>query len=458
MLKAADEVENEPQPDVSGDALVRWKDPNSKKTYTVNSRTGVVLPTRSRVFTAHENPMETRKTPPRTSAAINTSLTSVGLPMTLSKRPSTLNGENSNDWLPGFLKEWNNPVFARQNQEPIPVACFDGPGVEAAEFENKRCMNSGTNDFDQAGIAGTRKLSKAALQKARVVKQVDRKFILCKAQEGEDEILVLVDQHAASERVILEGLLEELCMPADESGIGTTGSNVKAVLLEKPLRFRIPAAEFELFQQHRRHFADWGILYNLHQKDEELSASQVRPPKAEHTIIVKALPPGIAERCTLFPKLLIELLRSEIWTFSSSTKRPALNLSSDEKPVSMSSNKQETSHSWFTRIGSCPKGILDLLNSRACRSAIMFNDELSIEQCEDLLRRLSKCAFPFMCAHGRVSMVPLVEMGSVGKGQSSEIISPQRQDGNEGSNAFFEAFSRWRRVDGDVGRDEIVAD
>jgi hypothetical protein len=49
-------------------------------------------------------------------------------------------------------------------------------------------------------------------------------------------------------------------------------------------------------------------------------------------------------------------------------------------------------------------------------------------------------------------------MGSVGKGQSSEIIPPQRQDGNEGSNAFFEAFSRWRRVDGDVGRNEIVAD
>ena len=48
-----------------------------------------------------------------------------------------------------------------------------------------------------------------------------------------------------------------------------------------------------------------------------------------------------------------------------------------------------------------------MVNSRACRSAIMFNDVLSIREREDLMAKLSKCAFPFMCAHGRVSMVPI---------------------------------------------------
>lgn len=42
----------------------------------------------------------------------------------------------------------------------------------------------------------------------------------------------------------------------------------------------------------------------------------------------------------------------------------------------------------------------------------MFNDELSLDDCEQLTRRLSQCAFPFQCAHGRPSMVPLVEIGS----------------------------------------------
>ena len=449
MLIAANEVEDEPQLDVSDDALVQWTDPNTKQTYTVNSRTGVVLPTRSRSSAGNEQPTTTNATPSRTSAAINTSLTSAGLPMTLSKRPSTANGEESNGWLPGFLKEWNNPVFSRQNHEAIPVASFDGPGVDAAEAENKRCMPGSANYFDPNVNAGTRKLSKTALQRAEVVRQIDRKFILVKAQEGEDEVLVLVDQHAASERVILEGLLEELCMPVDESGIGTTGSKVKTVLPEKPLRFQVPGAEFELFKCHSRHFADWGILYNLYQKEEELSASQVRLTKPEYVVTVKALPPGIAERCTLFPKLLIELLRSEIWAVSSSAKLPSLSLSSDKERESTHPNRPETAHSWLTRIGSCPKGILDLLNSRACRSAIMFNDELSLDQCERLLRDLSQCAFPFMCAHGRVSMVPLVELGSVGSVKHvDERISFEEARGEW--SGFVKAFKQWRLVESEV--------
>ena len=37
--------------------------------------------------------------------------------------------------------------------------------------------------------------------------------------------------------------------------------------------------------------------------------------------------------------------------------------------------------------------------------AIMFNDSLSIEQCERLMTQLAETAFPFQCAHGR-SVVP----------------------------------------------------
>ena len=458
MLTAANEVENEPQLGVSDDALMQWVDPDTKQTYTVNSRTGVVLPTRPRSRVGEEQSATLNEMPSRTSAAINTSLTSAGLPMTLSKRPSTANGDNSNGWLPGFLKEWDNPVFSRQDQEPIPVASFDGPGVDATDVEKRRCVHGSTNQFDHAAPSSTRKLSKAALQKAKVGRQVDRKFILCKTQEGEDEVLVLVDQHAASERVILERLLEELCIPANESDVEATGSRVKTVRLEKPLRFQVPGPEFELFQHHGRHFEYWGVLYSLHQKDEDLSAPQIRPVKQEHFVAVKALPPGIAERCTLFPKLLIELLRSEIWNLSSSAKRPTPSLSADQKLEQTDPSKQHTSHSWLARIGSCPKGILDMLNSRACRSAIMFNDELSIGQCEDLLSDLSKCAFPFMCAHGRVSMVPLVELGDVGKGQDIEAIASESRNAHEERDTFVEGFRRWRKADSSVNRGESIDD
>ena len=37
----------------------------------------------------------------------------------------------------------------------------------------------------------------------------------------------------------------------------------------------------------------------------------------------------------------------------------------------------------------------------------MFNDELTRLDCEKLVGKLAKCAFPFQCAHGRPSMVVL---------------------------------------------------
>jgi len=44
----------------------------------------------------------------------------------------------------------------------------------------------------------------------------------------------------------------------------------------------------------------------------------------------------------------------------------------------------------------------------------MFNDELSPDECRALVGRLARCAFPFQCAHGRPSMVPLADIGSGG--------------------------------------------
>lgn len=47
--------------------------------------------------------------------------------------------------------------------------------------------------------------------------------------------------------------------------------------------------------------------------------------------------------------------------------------------------------------------------------AIMFNDVLSTEECRVLVDRLAGRAFPFQCAHGRPSMVPLVDIGGGGE-------------------------------------------
>lgn len=51
----------------------------------------------------------------------------------------------------------------------------------------------------------------------------------------------------------------------------------------------------------------------------------------------------------------------------------------------------------------------------------MFNDELTLPQCEVLIGRLAECAFPFQCAHGRPSIVPLVDLGALGRMMSKRV-------------------------------------
>ncbi|PIK53086.1 putative DNA mismatch repair protein Mlh3-like [Apostichopus japonicus] len=63
--------------------------------------------------------------------------------------------------------------------------------------------------------------------------------------------------------------------------------------------------------------------------------------------------------------------------------------------------------------GSCgvlPKTIVKALNSQACRGAIKFGDVLNMEDMVCLLSQLSECKLPFQCAHGRPSIIPLLDL------------------------------------------------
>lgn len=61
-----------------------------------------------------------------------------------------------------------------------------------------------------------------------------------------------------------------------------------------------------------------------------------------------------------------------------------------------------------------PPGVLCVLRSKACRSAVMFGDALDATQCTDLVRRLASTELCFVCAHGRC-----VRVGSVGSAEAT---------------------------------------
>lgn len=69
----------------------------------------------------------------------------------------------------------------------------------------------------------------------------------------------------------------------------------------------------------------------------------------------------------------------------------------------------------------------------------MFNDPLTSEQCSNLVERLAACAFPFQCAHGRPSMVPLVHLTHEG-GHDPQGMVPGERAGD-----LAAALQSWKR-------------
>lgn len=400
------------------DDNTKWVDPVSKQVFQVNSRTGVVLP-------ASEAAASTRQ-----RAAIDTALSSKGRPLSLARRSRIARTEyaerptiaDSAKWLPGFLKEWKNPVFAIQKEDPIPVASLSGPGP--VNFDDNHKCSSHDHFKSRLGDSNAEtKLSKMALQEAEVIAQVDTKFILCKlpaasSQPKEKDTLVLIDQHAASERVVLENLLGDLCTPlsVNNSSIRTTSLRHETARAQA-LVVEISAKELDLFARFRDHFARWGIIYDL-----STSAAFTEKSQKVSRMRVTHLPTPIAERCANFPALCIDMLRSEVWALEDGSRKRASD--AQPSPDSVESGGQPL---WLSLLSSIPPSLLSLLHSRSCRSAIMFNDVLSREQCVELVEELGRCVFPFVCAHGRVSMVPLGDMGVAGGEPHESDRGPERQ-------------------------------
>ena len=71
------------------------------------------------------------------------------------------------------------------------------------------------------------------------------------------------------------------------------------------------------------------------------------------------------------------------------------------KELSIQETSIEDGNNWLRALRDCPRELVNLINSRACRGAIMFNDTLTMDQCIRLVQELSVTAYPFQCAHGR---------------------------------------------------------
>ncbi|CEP11217.1 hypothetical protein [Parasitella parasitica] len=238
------------------------------------------------------------------------------------------------------------------------------------------------------------RLSKQDLKDAMILGQVDKKFIVIQPRHHPNKILIMIDQHAADERIKLEEMIS--------TGIQSTTTT----LLEPGIVIQLDSStEYDTLQNDERILKclkKWGIQIlitplvqdNISSRSSSPGSKKpssqsrffdttlVSPHFHKRKIIVTHLPQLITERCLSDHSLLKSILRDHMYWIKEQT---------DE----------------FAIFNTCPRGILEILKSRACRSAIMFNDILNLEECSTVVKNLSNCNFPFQCAHGRPSAVPI---------------------------------------------------
>ncbi|OQD68054.1 hypothetical protein PENPOL_c003G07058 [Penicillium polonicum] len=414
--------------DSPSDKMITWIDPHTKLAYMINPRTGQTMNSRKSLAT-QRSPTE----------CVDVS----------SKHPA------QTFWIENLLEEWDNPSFSR-TEFPIPNLSAESTGHQTVTTSSHDCFK-GIGSLDTAQVAKYRgKLQRRALETAEVIAQVDKKFILAKfhkrpvildSEVTSNDVLLLIDQHAADERCRIELLFREMFLSAGLGEDLESGVRVRTVQVDS-LAFEVSSTEGDLFQKYTGLFSDWGIEYVTHGKTNSTVL-----------ITVHTLPVLIAERCRLEPHVLIDLMRREIWSSEEDGRKPFqskktfatedadqdLELSDGDDVVHKGTSASSASHSWVQQMNGCPQGIVDLLNSRACRTAIMFNDPLNIEECQALVSRLARCAFPFQCAHGRPSMVPILDLRSLSETAASlpldlDIRASAYDDSDGMSLNFVEAF------------------
>jgi DNA mismatch repair protein MLH3 len=217
----------------------------------------------------------------------------------------------------------------------------------------------------------------------KVIGQVDNKFVACKLNRSNSVSVLLIDQHAADERIRLETIWRE-------TFLGTCNHvwSFKSVLVKDSLEGDVESKHRISIRRFASQLSVWGFeLAGLNESDEKMTLTRI--------------PSILAHRMGqdgYVQEVMLDCIQE--WDL--------LDVVPDFHPLSSISVDSKTT--MYRRLRRCPKALIDAMNFLACRYAIMFGDPLTDEQCVDLVMKLGDCDFPFQCAHGRPSMIPIARI------------------------------------------------
>ncbi|XP_059860157.1 DNA mismatch repair protein Mlh3 isoform X1 [Delphinus delphis] len=269
--------------------------------------------------------------------------------------------------LQSLFSEWDNPVFARYPEVAVDVSSGQAESL-AVKIHN---------------ILYPYRFTKEMIHSMQVLQQVDNKFIACVMSTRTEEngkaggnLLVLVDQHAAHERIRLEQLTIGSYEKQQPQGSG------RKKLLSSTIS---PPLEITVTEEQRR------LLSCYHKNLEDLGLEIIFPDTSDSLVLVGKVPLCFVEREAS------ELRRGR----STVTKSIVEEFIQEQLELLQTTGGIQ---------GTLPLTVQKVLASQACHGAIKFNDDLSLEESCRLIEALSWCQLPFQCAHGRPSMLPLADI------------------------------------------------
>jgi DNA mismatch repair protein MutL len=171
-------------------------------------------------------------------------------------------------------------------------------------------------------------------------------YILCNSNSG----MVIVDQHAAHERVLFEKILKA----------ASEGSKSSQLLLI-PQSLNLRSSEHRLIFKNREVFEKLGFEFE---------------DAGGNTILISAVPADLAPVCRPVEEMIPDMLEELLMRQNNSS------LAVD----------------------------LDAAARAACHNAIRANDRLTLQEAANLIEEMKKCNQGTMCPHGRPTMITITKL------------------------------------------------
>ena len=257
---------------------------------------------------------------------------------------------------------WGNPVIGGGNQSGIPSVAAKDKKLQKCDKVYSSC--SFTIDM---------------LKRVQVIGSVDDKFIACllHVNKGE-EMLVLVDQHAAHERIRLEKLLNQVGYYSNEKKKKINGQRTQ---LSPPANLSIYENEVSMLVHYKKEFNNVGLNFSF-----------VRSTTSSfHRVFVSSVPAIFVNGYELQLEARGSVVNTEF--LKEFIREQIKYMQSTGCPCNMSS-----------------RTIFQALASYACHGAIKFGDKISLSTCKKIMEDLATCDLPFQCAHGRPTIVPIFKL------------------------------------------------